>query len=180
MSGLSRWSYWRLVLFSKPKCDRVVYRQVAKTGPRNILELGLGDGSRTANLLALASRHRDTSEIRYTGIDLFDGRARTTPPLRLKDAYCALRSTGVEVRLIPGDVGMGLRVLANGGRKYDLVLADSSVADKLERGVLETVSRLMGDHSVFILQGSDGTTAEILRQGEILSRSPRPDSSKAA
>lgn len=180
MNGLGRWGYLKLVLFSKPKCDRVVYRQIARTRPRTILELGLGNGLRTANLFAVAGRHCEANEISYTGIDLFDGRTKTMPQLKLKDTYCALRPTGVDVRLIPGEVATGLRILANGGRKYDLVVADASVAAKLDQVALEIIARLMGEKSVLIWQIEDGLSAEVLGQREMLQRSARSETSKAA
>lgn len=180
MNGLGHWGYLKLVLFSKPKCDRVVYRHVARTRPRNILELGLGNGQRTANLFAVAGRHCEANEISYTGIDLFDGRTRTMPQLRLKNTYCALRPTGVEVRLIPGEITFGLRMLAGGGRKYDLVVADASVAGKLDQVALDIIARLMGEKSVLVWQSEDGLSAEVLGPREMLQRSARSESSKAA
>ena len=51
---------------------------------RSILEMGIGDGQRALRILELASQHCPASEIRYTGVDLFEANPSGEAHLSLK------------------------------------------------------------------------------------------------
>jgi len=66
------------------------------------------------------------NEVCYTGIDLFEARiAADGPGVTLKMAHRMLKSTGVRVKLVPGDSFSALARTANSLRETDLVVISS-------------------------------------------------------
>ncbi len=54
--------------FSKPACNRLIYRTIRKNRVSSILELGMDDAKRAENMIRLASRSNGAGVVRYTGI----------------------------------------------------------------------------------------------------------------
>ena len=94
MSQLGTLKHAYLAYLSQPATDRVIYRLIDKRPIRSILELGVGDGVRAERMIAVASRQQMDTELRYTGIDLFEDRPAGTPRIALKQAYQQLRQQG--------------------------------------------------------------------------------------
>ena len=89
--------------FSKPVCDRVLFRTIQSDRPRKILEIGIQRGTRTINLLQMVLRYcGEPSEVHYTAIDPFEGRtAADGPGLSLRKAHRLIGQLGVKSRLSP-------------------------------------------------------------------------------
>jgi len=118
MAGLLRSLY--LSYFSKPKGYRPLYRAIRKRPPTKIVELGIGTAERTLRMLELCAAGAETN---YTGIDLFEARGEgAAPGLSLKAAHTKLSTTGVKVRLVPGDPFSALSRTANASAGQDLIL----------------------------------------------------------
>lgn len=122
MLTASRLKYLYLAYFSKPACDRVLYRAMARQKVQRILEIGLGDAVRAQRLIGVAHRCCGGEPIRYTAIDLFEARPSGMLGLPLKDAHKLLKATGAQVQLIPGDPASALARSANALQNTDLVL----------------------------------------------------------
>lgn len=109
--------------FSQPSCDRVIYRHLSKRRIDKILELGIGEATRSLRMLELATRGRSPAEVSYTGVDLFESRsAADGPGLSLKLAHQRLKASGARVRLAPGDPYSALARIANELGAVDLIL----------------------------------------------------------
>ena len=91
----------KLSRFSTPVHERSLYRTVKTENIRRIVEIGIGTGQRAQNLLSLALRIAPADDIRYAGIDMFEAGEGSGIPL--KEFHAQLKSTGVNVRLVPGD-----------------------------------------------------------------------------
>lgn len=122
MPSLSRVRLFYLLHLSQPSTDRPIYRTLKDRPVRSILEMGIGDGQRALRMLALASQHSPASEIRYTGVDLFEASPSGEPHLSLKEAHRLLKATGAKIQLLPGDPFMALSRAANSLTGIDLVL----------------------------------------------------------
>lgn len=134
MSIVRRLRHFYLARFSRPASDREIYRHIGRAKVRSILEIGLGSVSRAINMLELAAGHAE-GELRYSAIDYFDARqVEHGAPLPIKEAHRALKPTGAQVRLLPGDAFSVLGRQANALGAYDLVLIASEYQnDSLER-----------------------------------------------
>ncbi len=131
MSAAGRIKYCYLAYFAKPVGDRLLYRTIRSRQPRKILQLGVGTAQRALQMISVALRHHPADELRFAGIDLFEGRSASMPAgLSLKQAHCLLKATGVRVHLVPGDANSALSRTANSLRDNDLMLigADQDVA----------------------------------------------------
>ena len=61
-----------LTRLSRPAVERTIYRQVLRSAPRRIIELGLGTLGRTERLLGLLRSLHPTGELHYVGLDRFE------------------------------------------------------------------------------------------------------------
>ncbi len=112
-----------LAYFSKPKSDRILYRLIRRHKISKIVELGLGTGLRATRLIKAAQSANPAATVRYTGIDLFEGRPdNVAAGIPLKDAYRLLKATGIQPQLVPGDPFSALARVANGLQGSELVL----------------------------------------------------------
>ncbi|QDU28461.1 hypothetical protein ETAA8_35620 [Anatilimnocola aggregata] len=126
-------STW-LLYFSQPANDRALYKAVKGRTIRSVLELGVGDGTRTTRLFEVLSWQPENLPLRYTGIDLFEARPTGQHGLTLKQAFATVRAPDVKVQLVPGSPFDALARCANNLADTDLVIisADQQAAD-LER-----------------------------------------------
>jgi hypothetical protein len=123
---LSIFSHFRsayLRYLSKPQSNRVVYRAMFRSRAKNILELGVGDGQRALRMMEIAKMISLGDEIRYVGMDLFEGRSESDGPgMSFKAAHQCLRVDGVRVQLLPGEPAATLARMANSLGKMDVVV----------------------------------------------------------
>src|SRR5690606_32958982 len=89
--------------FSKPVANRALYRLLRTTTVRSVVEIGLSDLARTRRLLELALDKTSVEELRYAGVDLFEGRSADSPGVPPKQAHKQLKPLGIRVQLLPGD-----------------------------------------------------------------------------
>ena len=116
---------WTLYIhwLSKPASDRLLYRCTTRSKAKKIVEMGLGNGQRAGRLIALAALQHETSQISYTGIDLFEGRPGSEQPtLTLKQTYSQLKKTGAQIRLVPGGPHEALSRTANSLTETDVLV----------------------------------------------------------
>ena len=112
-----------LSYFSSPASDRLIYQTICRQKVRSILECGIGIGGRAVRMIEMARLASPGVEIRYAGIDRFEGRsAADGPGVSLKMAHRLLTDTHAKVRLIPGDSATALAQVANTLSNTDLVV----------------------------------------------------------
>lgn len=153
--GLFRriWLTW----CSSPAAERPIYRQVLRTAPRRIIELGLGTLVRTERLLGLAAGLHPAGTVHYVGLDRFEARLPTDPPgVTLKQAHQRLHALA-RVQLVPGNIDTSLSRLCNHLGGFDLVIVSAgNDARHLERCWF-FLQRMIGQQTtVFVQSGTAG------------------------
>ncbi len=154
MANTSFLKYCQLAWLSGPASDRGIFRRMAKTRPRNILEIGLGLGVRSLRMFQVAGRYCAANEIRFIGIDLFEGRGPGAASLPLKNAYKLLRSQGVQVRLVPGEPAVALQLTSQTLTNIDLIVIDSDITDNDLVPAWKWMQRIMHGDTVVMRQRS--------------------------
>jgi len=137
---------------SRPKADRTVYRAIAKHAPQRIVELAMGDGSRTLRMLQFAELYQSKT-IHYAGIDLFESRPSGENGLSYKEAHRLLSSNDARSQLIPGDAYSALSRWANTLTRTDLLIIGSNDNDSLAQAWFYVPRMLHSDSIVLALQG---------------------------
>ena len=92
---LSILSHIRLIYschFSKPLCNRPVYRAIRSCHAYKIVELGIGTGQRAVQMIEVAKLVSPQQDIHYVGVDQFEARSESDGPgLTLKAVHQLLR-----------------------------------------------------------------------------------------
>jgi hypothetical protein len=135
LAAISSLKYIYFAYFSRPACDRAVYRAIRRQRVRRILAIGLGSGERAVRMIRTAQRYHAAAEVRLTALDLFEARSASDPAgLSLKQAHRLLTATGARVQLVPGDPFTALAHCANALQNTDLVILAAGLApDSLAR-----------------------------------------------
>src|SRR5690606_30991433 len=110
-AGLLRSAY--LLYFSQPAADRSLYKAIKGRKVASIVEIGVGSGERTSRLIEVLGWEAGNHPLHYTGVDLFEQRAKERPGLTLKEAFARFKFDNVKVRLVPGDPYSALARVAN-------------------------------------------------------------------
>jgi hypothetical protein len=153
---LSTLAYWKLIMFSKPEANRAVYKLASKTTPLNIVEFGLESASRTEMLIRVVQRRCEgDAPVRYTGIDLFEGRAKEEPRLPLIEVHRKLTQTGAKIRLLPGDFVTSLPRIANQLQNVDLMVVTASQSMKDLAASWFYVPRILSEQGCVMLKCND-------------------------
>ena len=171
LSSLERLKLLHLLYFSKPTTDRAVYRKIRRFHPRTIVEIGVGTARRSLRMIWLAARRQSAAEIRFTGIDRFEGRsADQEAGVSLREAHRLLKATGARIQLAPGDAHEGLARVANSLGQVDLLLfAAGTTAEELA-GAWFYVPRLLHDRTLVFLErtlAAGGLSIQLLDHAEI-------------
>ncbi|MEK6246867.1 MAG: hypothetical protein N2C12_01725 [Planctomycetales bacterium] len=149
----SKLKYLRLAYFSKPSCQRQLYRAVKRHGVRSILVLGV-DVELAVPLIGIAgSNHSDSSAVSYTGIDLFESRPAGQTPASLKHVFKQLSGTCATIKLVPGDPYEGLSRTANSLLGTDLVIIGSDHVEEALCRAWFYLPRILHTDSLVYQQG---------------------------
>lgn len=147
-----------LLNFSKPAENRPICRAVWNQRPTRIVELGIGTGQRTLQMLRLATQRSPGAIIHYTGIDLFEARTEEQGPgMRLKDAHRTLHILNVQVQLVPGDPFSTLSRLANTLPGVDLIVISKCQDRQSLDKAWFYVPRMLHHDSLILEEKQDGT-----------------------
>ena len=156
MSALSKLKYFKLAFLSKPKCDRLVYKSIAKHRYESIVEVGIQSLERTKNMLRVAQKFGIGGQIKYTGIDLFDGRPEGELSLPLKTVHQSLKPLGAKIQLAPGDPLQALNRIANSHLRTDLIIVSPETdATALEQAWFYVPRMLHANSTVLIRSPQD-------------------------
>ncbi|MEM9943549.1 MAG: hypothetical protein AAF939_18445 [Planctomycetota bacterium] len=165
MNPISTLGFLGLTWLGKPACNRSIYKAIQKYRCRSIVEVGLGSGERALSMIRVARKFAVTSNIRYTGIDMFD--ARTTDPLPLIEMHRNLQIEGVKSQLVPGTAGPGIARIANSHVRTDLVILSSGTEDHELAGCWFYLPRMLHSTSLVMLQRNDGGKFECLNRLQV-------------
>ncbi len=122
MKTLSAFGYFCLSRFSKPVADRKIYRLIRDNKVSSIIEFGLGDGARTEKMIQTAMRFILSGTVRYTGVDLFEGRPEGETPLSLREMHRRMNKFEIKSQLVPGESESAVMRIANSHLRTDLIL----------------------------------------------------------
>lgn len=111
-------------LFAKPASDRQVLMYLLENPVASILEVGMGKGERTKQLLKYHRLPEGVAQLRYVGVDLFESAEDEREHLKLKQAHRLLSEAGAKAHLVPGDVTSALPRVANTVHPSQLVIID--------------------------------------------------------
>jgi hypothetical protein len=125
MKPVSAAKFFHWTMLAKPASDRAIYRKIKKLRARSIVEIGLGDGVRAERIVQVAQKFGAGQTVKYTGIDLFDGRSEDQSPLKLIEMHKRLTALGVKPQLVPGELGSSIRRIANSHTRTDLMIVSA-------------------------------------------------------
>jgi hypothetical protein len=141
-----------LKYLSQPSKDRPIYRLIHSGKIASISEFGLGSGLRTRRMIEIAVRHHAPQHIRYAGFDMFESRGTGQSGMTLKQAHRQLAATGVQVRLVPGEIIGGLLRIANLLPQTDLIVISRDVDQQLLETAWFYFPRMLHENSVVMLE----------------------------
>jgi predicted O-methyltransferase YrrM len=170
--------HFHLTRLSRPSHVQRLYRAIATTQARRIVEIGVGDGRQALNMIALALRSPSEKPLRYTGIDLFEARPDDSS-FSLKQAHQMLHSRDYEVRLVPGDVATALTRCANELRGTDMIVVSSKIDARALDAAWHLLPRMLHkDSQVWIER--DGRRYDVIGPAELRQRSMSQATRRAA
>jgi hypothetical protein len=166
---LSKFQFWALTWFSKPACDRQLFKLAAKHQPKSIVHFGLGSLRQAELLITVCQNFAGTDEIRYTGVDLFEARIPQLPGLTLKEAHRHLASTGAKTRVLPGDAPQMLPRMANQLGGTDFLVISLEGERQLLDGCWFFIPRMLQPNSLVLVQErrSSGAQYQVLNFQEV-------------
>lgn len=150
MAAANWFRYAYLAHFASPKGNRQMFRTIKRDQVCRIVEIGIGDMARAEALIQVAQRFAGDKKVWYTGFDMFEARSTSQSPISLKDAYCRLRATEANIRLVPGVPRMSLPSAANAHQNTDLVIVGSAFSEIDIQGSWHFVPRMLHERSVVL------------------------------
>jgi hypothetical protein len=181
---LSTFQFWALTWFSKPACDRQLYKLVAKQKPKTIVHFGLASLQQAETLIQVCQNFSGCEEVRYTAIDLFEARTTKVPGLTLKEAHRVLATTGAKTRVMPGDAPQMLPRMANQLTGTDLLVVSLDGSRETLDGCWFFIPRMLQTGSLVLLQEhrAAGSAYQPLSVGDVeqLAQAAGRPASKAA
>lgn len=154
MKSISTFRFFLLTKFSKPASDRELYKTIRILKAQSIVELGIGSANRTETLLCVAQKFSVSETIRYTGIDLFEGRENHQEKLTLKDMYKRIQALGVKSQLVPGSPSMAVPRIANSHLRTDLIIISGGTTESDLAECWAYFPRMLHAQSIVMFQPS--------------------------
>lgn len=183
MAAANWFRYAYLAHFASPKANRQLFRLIKRGKACRIVEIGMGDLARAEALIQVAQRFAGDKKVWYTGFDMFEARPSGQTPIGLKDAYCRLRATDANIRLVPGVPRMSLPSAANAHQNTDLVILGSAFSNVDIQGGWYYVPRMLHEHSVILSEdrAADGQVSfATISRSQIAERAARDSNRRAA
>jgi len=149
---ISALKFLQMTWLSKPVPDRLIYKMIKRNQVRSIVEIGLGDGKRCRNMIAVAKKFSPDSKIKYTGVDLFDSRDEKDEPLKLIEMHRKLNDLEAKTQLVPGDLASALPRIANNHVRTDLVIISAGFEEEDFESTQMFLPRMLHPSSVVLIQ----------------------------
>ena len=125
---------------------------------------------------------RGETEVRYTGIDLFEARSNDQCAMTLKETHRSFTQSGATVRLIPGDPVASICRSANHLSGSELLII-SSIVDQDLGAAWYYLPRMLSSNAVVFLESIDAGSGrsrfqmisadEVNRRAEVAERSEK-------
>lgn len=157
VKAISKLKYYQLAYLAKPACNRILFRTICKHRVASIMEIGIVDLRRTEQLIRLASR--SAKQVRYTGVDLFEGRSDCDTTVSLKEAHRVLKRCDCKLQLVPGDVHQALTRVANAHLRTDLIVISAGYDPQQLDAAWFYVPRMLHAASTVLVQPSNDPQA---------------------
>jgi hypothetical protein len=170
MKPISAFKFFLLSHFGKPACNREIYKAIKKFKVHSIVEVGMGDGTRAETLIQIAQKFSLTETIRYTGIDMFEGREDGQPKLMLKEMHKRLNVLGIKAQLVPGSPEMGISRIANSHLRTDLIVISSNGCGEALEACWMYLPRMLHAQSLVMIQPANEANFETLSRLEVEKR----------
>lgn len=178
--GPGLWHRLWLTWCSRPAADRAIHRHVLRSRPTRILEIGLGRLVRTERMLRVTGVAPTGDQVRYVGLDRFEGRAASDPPgVSLKEAHRRLHALA-RVQLVPGNPDTALARVCNHLGTFELVIVSADNDERhLERSWFFLRRLVTATTTVFVQATTSGRAAgwamlPASRLDELASRAVEP------
>lgn len=156
LPAANSFQYLYFAYFSKPVCDRKLFRLIRQHRLGRILEIGVGEAVRARRLISVAQRYLAPTEVRYTGIDPFESRsANDAPGLTLKLAHRLLKASGAQVQLVPGDPFSALSRTANSLSGIELAIISADQDDQALARAWHYLPRTLAPHAIVVIERLD-------------------------
>jgi hypothetical protein len=149
---ISALKFFQMTWLSKPAPDRLIYKLIKKRQIKSIVEIGMGDGSRSAKMIAVAKKFSPDCRIKYTGVDLFDSRSQDQSPLKLIEMHRQLNAVDAKTQLVPGDLASALPRIANAHVRTDMVIISAGFEDDDFESSQMFLPRMLHPSSVVLIQ----------------------------
>ena len=176
MKPLSFLGYVHLTKLANPVCDREIYKLIKKHKFQSILEIGMEDGSRCEKMIRVAQKYGVSSNVKYTGIDLFDSREQASP-LALIEMHRRLKSFGnAKTHLVPGPASAGVSRIANSHLRTDLIVVSAQHEQDSLEGMWFYFPRMLHAASIVLVQNKLEGRFSMLNRHQIEKRLEPGDS----
>jgi len=149
---ISAFKYFQMTWLSKPAPDRLIYKLIKQRQVRSFVEIGLGDGNRCSNMIAVAQKFNADAKIKYTGVDLFDAREEDQSPLKLIEMHRKLNAVDAKTQLVPGDLASALPRIANAHVRTDMVIISAGFEDEDFEATQMFLPRMLHPSSIVLIQ----------------------------
>ena len=157
VKAISKLRYYQLAYLSKPACNRILFRAIRKNRVASIMEIGIVDLKRSEQLIRLAAQ--SASQVRYTGVDLFEARTDERSVVSLKEAHRVLKPCDCKLQLVPGDVHQALTRVANAHLRTDLIVISAGYDPEQLEAAWFYVPRMLHAASIVLVQPPDDPQA---------------------
>jgi hypothetical protein len=151
------WSTIKLLHFSQPAGDRALYKAVRGRRIASVLEVHVGRGQRSRQLVEWLHRQSELPSIRYAAIDAFDlgGADHQT----LKQFHATLGKLGAKPLPVPhtGNLAVALKRVVHTIGSVDLLILDCPPEEYLEPSAATVLPRLV--HPQTIVMGQCAETS---------------------
>ena len=152
MKPISAFKYFQMTWLSKPAPDRLIYKLIKQRSVGSIVEIGMEDGRRCCNMLAVAQKFNGDGKVKYTGVDLFDARDEDETPLKLIEMHRKLNAVDAKTQLVPGDLASALPRIANAHVRTDMVIISAGFEEEDLEATKMFLPRMLHPSSVVLIQ----------------------------
>lgn len=152
-----------------PRGERVLYRAIHRRRPRQLVQVGLGDGVQVERMLKFAARYAGSEGLAFAGIDLFEARQPGQPGITYQQAHRRFGELVEQLSLVPGDPQTALSRAANRLLQTDLlVIGAGHDPASLKHGWVY-VPRMLHETSVVLIEepGPEGCHFRLMDAAEI-------------
>lgn len=164
---LLRYLYHQLV--RAPGAERPLYRAIHRRRPRQLVQVGLGDGDQVERMLRFAAFYAGGEGLAFAGIDLFEARPTSQPGMTYQQAHRRFGALVEQFSLVPGDPNTALSRAANRLLQTDLLVVRAGHDPaSLKHGWLY-VPRMLHETSVVLVEepGPKGSRFRAMDAAEI-------------